>query len=100
MDSIGACDEVIHEHNYSFRADDSRNGATCTAPPSSHQSIEDAAGDPELENLANICTGVPSVPSTTPAAAWVLTTVLLLSVLQRSYSTNIIGEVAAHLAQG
>ena len=71
MDSIGAADEVIHEHNYSFRADDSRNATTCTALPLSHQSIEDAAGDPELENLEYISTGVPSVPSTTPGAAWV-----------------------------
>ena len=57
--------------------------------PLSHQSIEDAAGDPELENLEYISTGVPSVPSTTPAAARVIITILLLSVHQKSYSANI-----------
>jgi hypothetical protein len=38
MESIGVADEVIHEHNYSFRAEDSRNAATSTAPPLSDQS--------------------------------------------------------------
>jgi hypothetical protein len=95
MDAIGP---VFYDHNYSLAADYSSAPTTPTVHPPFDQSTEDAAGDPEVENL-EYTGGVLSVRSTTPAAAWILTTLLLLSVLQRTHSANIIGEIAADLAQ-
>jgi len=57
-------------------------------------------GDPELEEL-QYSSGVKSTNvKKTPEAAWVLTTVFLLSVLQRIYhSENVISEIAANFAK-
>jgi hypothetical protein len=55
---------------------------------------DDQAGDPELEDLQY--TSDPKVRShvNAPLAAWVLTSIFLLSVLQKNYSDNVIGEIS------
>jgi len=57
---------------------------------------EDPAGDPEVEDLRNVkC--APRNQYYLPAAAWVLTTLFLLSVLKRTTTDNVICEVAGLL---
>jgi hypothetical protein len=57
---------------------------------------EDLAGDPEVEDLRNVkC--APTNQCYLPAAAWVLTTLFLLSVLKRTTTDNVICEVAGLL---
>jgi hypothetical protein len=109
-DVVACAAVVLCDHNYTFPADHA------TAPPHSHLPSDESnsdveilepntdshgAPDPELEDLKNMSfTTAPDIQTTTPAAAWVLTTLLLLSMMQKTYTGNVIGEVAAHLTQG
>jgi hypothetical protein len=97
---------VLCDHNYTFPADHA------SVPPRSHlpsgesnSDVEilepnaDSHGVPnlELKDLKNMSsTTAPNIQSTTPAAAWVLTTLLL----QETCAGNVIGEVTAHIIQG
>ncbi len=103
MEEVGGGDVIWDEHNHSARA-----SLSASTPPSAldHDQATtaddvqpDVSPDPELEDLPYTSSAVPKTQSTTPAAAWVLTTLLLLSVLQKTYSASIIGEIAAHVVQ-
>jgi hypothetical protein len=100
---------VLCDHNYTFPANHA------SVPPRSHlpsgesnsdfeilEPNADSHGAPnlELKNLKNMSsTTAPNIQSTTPAAAWVLTTLLLLSMMQETCAGNVIGEVTAHIIQ-
>jgi hypothetical protein len=64
-----------------------------------HSVLPDA-GDPELEQLKYNSVAGDYKAKRIPAAAWVLTTVYLLSMLQKSYSDNVICELYRLVAEG
>ena len=52
------------------------------------------AGDPEIERLQYNKSQSYSYPIRTPAAAWVLTTLILLSIMQKNSANNVICEMS------
>jgi hypothetical protein len=97
---------VLCDHNYTFPADHA-SVPPCSHLPSgeSNSDVEilepnaDSHGAPnlELKDLKNMSsTTAPNIQSTTPVAAWVLTTLWL----QETCAGNVIGEVTAHIIQG
>ncbi len=57
------------------------------------------AADPQLEQLQDRSANEDNLSSGTPAAAWVLATLFLISMMRTTYSDNVISEVSSLLAQ-
>ncbi len=70
-----------------------------TAGVSTANPVEDPAGDQEVEDL-QYTRSMPMTACRTPAAAWVLTTLFLLSMLYGTSSDNVICEVVGLLNAG
>jgi hypothetical protein len=109
MDGVAEGALVWNDHNYSLQGESSTAPASTTPPSDQNMTVQDSVTpdpsvcdgepDPELEQLQYTSSKAPTIQPSTPAAAWILTTMLLLSMLHKTYCANVIGEVAAQLAQ-